>query len=184
MAERVTARDIEQQNFGRKLRGYDPEEVTLFLRSIAGEVERLNLEHARLAEENGRLQEELTALRSRDETLQKTLVTAQSVADELRRQADRQAEAIVAEARARAEQAVAEAQARRIALEGQIEELRGERQRFERRLKQTIDEHLALLDRPAGREANEGERRAGREGLDGERRLPHERGERGAPGAG
>lgn len=147
MAERLTAMDIEQQVFARRLRGLDPDEVSLFLRAVAGEVERLNLDQARLAEENGQLQAELAELRGREKTLQHTLVTAQGVADELRRQADRQAELILAEARLRGERVVAEAQARLLALEARVEALKLERQRFERRLRQTIDEHLGLLDR-------------------------------------
>ena len=55
MSSRLTAMDIEKQEFGRRLRGYDPEEVRLYLRSVAEEVERLNLENGRLLEEIGEL---------------------------------------------------------------------------------------------------------------------------------
>ena len=37
------------------VRVFDPEEVTLYLKSISDEIERLNLDNARLLEENGRL---------------------------------------------------------------------------------------------------------------------------------
>ena len=37
MSSRMTAMDIESQAFHRKLRGYDPEEVDLFLTSVSDE---------------------------------------------------------------------------------------------------------------------------------------------------
>ena len=55
MSDRITAMDVEGQRFNRKVRGFDPEEVTLYLRSVAEEIERLNLDNAKLLEENGRL---------------------------------------------------------------------------------------------------------------------------------
>ena len=55
MSERVTAREVERQQFKRKVRGFDPEEVQLYLFSVSEEIERLNLENGRLLEENGRL---------------------------------------------------------------------------------------------------------------------------------
>ena len=38
--------DVEQQEFTRKVRGYDTDEVKLFLRSVSEEIERLNLDNA------------------------------------------------------------------------------------------------------------------------------------------
>ena len=48
MSTRLTAMDIEKQGFSRKLRGFDPDEVQLFLRAVAEEIERVNLENAKL----------------------------------------------------------------------------------------------------------------------------------------
>ena len=55
MANRLTAMEIEKQEFRRKLRGCDPEEVQLYLEAVAAEVERLNLENAEFHEELGLL---------------------------------------------------------------------------------------------------------------------------------
>ena len=51
VSARLTAMDIEQQEFTRKVRGYDPDEVKLFLKSVAEEIERINLENATVREE-------------------------------------------------------------------------------------------------------------------------------------
>ena len=42
---RLTAMEIEKQDFRRKVRGYDPDDVQMYLRSVAEEVERLHLEN-------------------------------------------------------------------------------------------------------------------------------------------
>ena len=84
MSERITAMDVERQQFKRKVRGFDPEEVTLFLRSVSGEIERLNLENATLLEENGRLKAAVKDHATREQTLQQTLVTAQKMSEELK----------------------------------------------------------------------------------------------------
>lgn len=39
MSTRLTAMDIEKQVFTRKMRGFDPDEVQLFLRAVAEEIE-------------------------------------------------------------------------------------------------------------------------------------------------
>ena len=57
MADRITAMDVEKQEFTRKVRGYDPDEVRIFLSAVAEEVGRLNLENADLRDQMGRLQQ-------------------------------------------------------------------------------------------------------------------------------
>ena len=47
MSTRLTAMDVAKQDFTRKMRGFDPDEVTLFLKAVAEEIERLNLDRAR-----------------------------------------------------------------------------------------------------------------------------------------
>ena len=78
-SSRMTPMDVEKQEFSRKMRGYDPDEVRLYLKSIAEELERLNLEQAAVLEEKGEQKRQLKDLRSREQMLQKTLVTAQKL---------------------------------------------------------------------------------------------------------
>ena len=110
MSSRLTAMEIESQSFARKLRGYDPSDVDLFLRSVSEEVQRLAMENGQLREESGRLKEELKGVRAREESLQKTLVTAQRVSDEMRERAGKERELIVQEARMRADGMLKDAQ--------------------------------------------------------------------------
>ena len=79
MGSRVTALEIEEQEFGRRLRGYDVQEVKLYLQSVAEEIERLNLENGNMREQAGQIRDELERARSREVSLQQTLITAQRV---------------------------------------------------------------------------------------------------------
>lgn len=146
MSTRLTAMDIEKQEFTRKMRGYDPDEVQLFLRAVAEEIERVNLENATLTEESGVLRSRLEDFRDRERTLQETLVTAQLMSAELKQRSKAEAELLVKEARFKAERLLEQAQDQLHALENEIGRLRLEKDAFENRLRAAIDEHLALLD--------------------------------------
>jgi cell division initiation protein len=148
---RLTAMEIEQQEFRSKIRGYDPEEVRLYLRSVAEEVERLNLENGQLREELGQGRRALEEFRSREQALQQTLVTAQSMTGEMKEQAKVEADLVISRARMSAERMLQQAQDQLARLEAEIGRCKLERDLFERRLRSTIEEHLTLLDqRKAG----------------------------------
>lgn len=146
MSTRLTAMDIEKQDFARKMRGYDPDEVQLFLRAVAEEIERVNLENATLREENGALHQRLDDFVDRERTLQETLVTAQRMSADLKDRSKQEADLLVKEARVKAERVLDQSQDQLQALENEIGRLRLERDAFENRLRAAIDEHLALLD--------------------------------------
>lgn len=162
MSSRLTAMDVENQEFRRKMRGYDPEEVDLFLTSVSDEVERLNLERSEMLEERGRLRKELEGVRTREEALQKTLVTVQKMTEEMKQRAEKEGELIVQEARLRADRILKDAQDRLSRLETDISRSELERVSFERRLRGMLEQHVALLDM----------RREAREELDNLRVLP------------
>src|SRR5262245_63936720 len=75
MSDRMTAMDVERQEFHSRVRGYDKEEVRMFLRAVAEEFGRLHLENGMLREEIGHLKLTVEDLRSRERALQDTLVT-------------------------------------------------------------------------------------------------------------
>ena len=110
MTDRLTAMDVEKQEFKRKVRGFDPEEVRYYLKSVADEIERLNLENGQLREDAGRLKKERDEIQNREVVLQKTLVTAQKMSDDLKERAQGQAELLVRDARMKAERLLQDAQ--------------------------------------------------------------------------
>lgn len=143
---RLTAMDVEQQEFTRKVRGYDTDEVKLYLRSVAEELERLNLDNASVREELGQLRERLEDYRQRERMLQDTLLTAQRMADEHRENSRVESELLIKEARIKAERLLEQAQDQLATLESEIAQAKLERDVFENRLRSAVQEHLSLLE--------------------------------------
>jgi cell division initiation protein len=146
MSTRLTAMDIEKQEFARKMRGYDPEEVKMYLHAVAEEIERVNLENATLREENGALTQRIDDFKDRERSLQETLVVAQRMSADLKDRSKQEADLLVKEARVKAERLLEQAQDQLQALENEIGRLRLEKDAFENRLRAGIEEHLSLLD--------------------------------------
>lgn len=146
MNDRLTAMDVEKQEFAARVRGYDREEVRMFLRTVAEELGRLHLENGVLREEIGRLKESFDDLKARDRMLQETLVTAQGMAVDLRDRSNRDAEIIIKEARSKAERILEDAHGEVEHIESETSRAKLERDAFENRLRSCIEEHLALLD--------------------------------------
>jgi cell division initiation protein len=138
--------DVERQEFSRRLRGFDVDEVRLFLQSVSEEIQRLHLENGKLLEDAGQLRQEVEALRSRERLLQQTLISAQRLAEELKEKARGERELLLQEARLEAEEILRQAREQRASLEGEISRAVLERETLESRLRSVIQQHLTLLD--------------------------------------
>ena len=146
MSNRMTAMESEGQDFPHKIRGFDPEEVRLYLRSVAAEIERLNLDNGTLREEIGRLKEQVGEHRDRERSLRETLVTAQEMASGLKEKSRTESDLMIKEARIKSERMIERAQDQLTRIEAEISRAKLERDLFENRLRSTIEEHEALLD--------------------------------------
>lgn len=146
MSSRIVAMDVENQEFSSRLRGYDPEEVRLYLRSVAEEIERLTLENGTLREETGALKQRLEEFRDRERSLQETLITAQKMAQDLKEKSRTESDLMLKEARLKTERILEQAQDQLARIEAEIGRAKLERDAFENRLRNTIEEHLSLLD--------------------------------------
>ncbi len=126
-----TAVDIRNQRFRSRWRGFDPEEVILFLNVVADEVERLTQTIRQLEHDNRVLQDQLEEYRERERHIRNTLVAAQQSADRIRQQAQQEAELIVREAEFRRDQILTAAQAQIQKVYQEMEQLWLEYQRFQ-----------------------------------------------------
>ncbi len=99
---KITPLDIQQMVFRIKIRGYDREEVNRFLEEVAQTVESLNRDNVALHERVVFMEQQVAELKRTETTLSNTLVSAQSLADDVKRNAQRDAELIVKEAELKA----------------------------------------------------------------------------------
>jgi cell division initiation protein len=99
---KITPLDIQQMVFQVKLRGYDSEEVNRFHEEISQTVEMLNRDNAMSRDRIESLEQQVSELKRTETTLSNTLISAQSLADDVKRSAQRDAELIVKEAELKA----------------------------------------------------------------------------------
>jgi cell division initiation protein len=91
--------EIHNQQFKKALRGFDQEEVKEFLEIIAEDYEALFVENAQLKEAIQRLEHELGKYRKIEESINNSLILAQQTADNIKTNAQLEAEKLITDAR-------------------------------------------------------------------------------------
>ena len=143
---RLTPLDVQQRQFTQRLRGVDPHEVRQFLELCADEMEELVRETIALKEEVRARDAVIADTRDRERALQEALVSAQRLAEEMKDQARKEAEIILAEAELQGERIVQDAHARRAGLLEELADLRRQKVSVETELRATLESHLRLLE--------------------------------------
>ncbi len=105
----LTPLDVRRYEFGKTLRGYDPDHVDKFRDEVAAELERLTRLNLELESKARGFHDQLKAFRDRDKALNDALVHAQQLRGEIREQAERESALILREAQAQGEKIVADA---------------------------------------------------------------------------
>ncbi|REE92964.1 cell division initiation protein [Paenibacillus taihuensis] len=141
----LTPLDIHNKEFGRRLRGYDEDEVNEFLDQVIKDYEALIRENKEIQNQALALQEKLNHFANIEETLSKTIIVAQEAADEVRGNAKKEAQLIVKEAEKNADRIINESlnKSRKIALE--VEELRKQASIYRARFRTLVEAQLDLL---------------------------------------
>ena len=105
----ITPLDIEEKRFSRKrMNGYSVEEVDDFLDELAVDYAKNYKEVSELSAKVEELTKSLAHYKTIEDTLQNTLVMAQSTAEETKKLAKQQADQIIAEAQVTAQKEVDE----------------------------------------------------------------------------
>jgi DivIVA domain-containing protein len=118
----LTPLDVRQQEFRRRLRGYEPAEVEDFRLRVADELERVIRERSVLEERLDALTEQLRVFRERERAMNEALVAAQQLRQETRAAAEREGQVIIREAEAEAKRLVEEARTTETNVRGKITE--------------------------------------------------------------
>ena len=142
---KLTPLDIQQQQFTMRFRGFDVREVDLFLEQMANTFEQLQRDNETLKEEVLRLRRESHGLRKREETFKRAMLHSQKVLENMKDNAEKQAELIVAEAEIKADKIIHHAQGRLNRLQEDITELKRQRVQIEVEINAIIEAHAKLL---------------------------------------
>ena len=143
---RLSALEIQNHRFATKLRGVDPAEVEIFLRLVADDFESLVRECDGLREKVRLLETRVEDLSANEHALRETLVTAQSLTEDLKRTAVKESELMISEAEVKGEKILDAAHRRAAKLAEDIRELKALRGRLGAAIRATLDTHLALLE--------------------------------------
>ena len=136
----LTPLDVRRYEFGKALRGYDPERVDQFREQVAEELERLSRVNQELEAKAKGFHEQLRAFRERDKALNDALISAQQLRAEIREQAEREAQLILREARAEAERL-------QETMKAELRDLRDELQNLERARRSYLAQLRVLVER-------------------------------------
>ena len=142
----ITPIEIQNKEFRRAFRGYSEDEVDDFLKIVTEDFESLYKENMDLKEKVNLYQEQVSRYKSIEETLNATLITAQSAAEDTCVAANKKAKIIVEEAQLQSKHIIDETNNRILELKKEYDNLVREFKVFRNRFKSFIQEELDTLD--------------------------------------
>ena len=142
----LTPLDIENKKFSKQMMsGYSVDEVDEFLDEITADYEKLYKESAEAKNKIEDMQEDMAKYKNIENTLNNTLIMAQTAADDVKNLAKQQAEAILNEAQANAKQAVAELEQDIVMKQKELEDLQKQFDVYKAKMESLLISQLELL---------------------------------------
>ncbi|MEJ2040158.1 MAG: DivIVA domain-containing protein [Desulfosarcinaceae bacterium] len=142
----ITPLDIQQQQFKVRFRGFDIREVDRFLEQVAEALTSLQNDNNNLREEIRRLRLESQAYKEREETFKRAMLNSQKVLEQMKDNARKSAEIIIADAEVKAEKILNRAHNRLSQIHEDISELKRQRMQIEVQIRSVIEAHSKLLE--------------------------------------
>ncbi|MGD9364209.1 MAG: DivIVA domain-containing protein [Desulfobacteraceae bacterium] len=142
----LTPLDIQQQQFRVRFRGFDIREVDRFLEQVAEAFTALQSENKSLREDVRRLKHETQGYKEREETFKRAMLNSQKVLEQMKDNARKSAEVIIADAEVKAEKVLNRAHNRLSQLHEDITELKRQRMQIEVQIRSVIESHSKLLE--------------------------------------
>ena len=142
----ITPMDIENKEFKKGFRGYNEEEVDEFLDIVKEDFENLYRENLDLKEKLKLYQEQVSRYKSIEETLNATLITAQTAAEDTCSAANKKAKIIVEEAELKSKQIIEDCKERIIELQNQYDNLVKEFKIFRNKFKSLLEDEIKSID--------------------------------------
>ena len=142
----LTPLDVRRYDFGRAIRGYSPARVDQFRDQVAEEMERLTRINQDLDSKARSFHEQLRAFRERDKALNDALIAAQQLRDDVRAQAEREAQLIIREAQAEGERIIEAAKADVRRMEEELDTLDRSRRTYLAQMRTLIARQLSEVE--------------------------------------
>ena len=149
----LTPLDVRKKrgDFGKGLRGYDPQEVDSFLELVAERMEVLVKENLAFQGEIDQLGEKVVVQEGREQAVQDALVTAQELRQDMKKQARREAKLVEREARGRIKVMIAESEKLLTEHHNALQELERQRERFLKAFRTLLERELDTVEVEFGR---------------------------------
>ncbi|MCI8833144.1 MAG: DivIVA domain-containing protein [Clostridia bacterium] len=146
----ITPLDIENKKFSKQvLNGYSVEEVDDFLDELTAEYEKIYKEATENRGRTEKLSNDLNRYQSIESTLQNTLLMAQTTADEVKKTAQKQADAIIAEAQIKAKEALKNVEGEIILKQKELDDLQKQFDIYKAKMESLLISQLELLKESA-----------------------------------
>ena len=138
----LTPMDIRNTEFKKGFRGYNEEEVDMFMDKIVADYEKQYRENIELKEKLNTINDRLESYSEMEKTLQSTLIVAQRTSEDIVTNARKEAELIIREAEEKRKSIMNQANTDVI---DQIEELRKQLQIFKTRYRTFLEAELESI---------------------------------------
>ena len=152
---KISPIEIRQQEFTKKMRGFDPDEVQNFLESLAEEFEKLNTENESLKIELESLTEQVNEYKKIEQNLQATLLKAQENSAKSMEATKKQTSLMIKEAELKASQIVEKARESTNDIRNAVVNLREEKDLILAKLKAIVSSQANLLELKVERAGDE-----------------------------
>lgn len=149
----ITPLDVRKKrgDFGKGLRGYDPQEVDTFLELVAERMEVLVKENLAFRGMIEGLEEKVVSHQGREQAIQDALVTAQELRQDVKKQASREAKLLEREAQGRVDLMIGESEKLLAEHRGTLQELERQRERFLKAFRTLLERELDTVEVEFGR---------------------------------
>lgn len=158
---KISPLEIRQQEFTKKMRGFDPDEVQNFLESLADEVQKINEDNESLKSEVEALTEQINEYKKIEKNLQDTLLKAQENSTKSLEAAKKQTSLMLKEAELKAAQIIEKARENTNDIRNAVVNLREEKDLIIAKLKAIVNSQANLLElkvERAGEEKSSGKK--------------------------
>ncbi len=143
---RLTPLEIRKQEFGKSMRGYNPEEVRAFLETIADQVDIIQKEVNKFSEKVVNLEARLSDFQMMEKTLKETLMKAEESSKRARDDSRREADIIIREAEVKAQRVISDAHITVERLKSEVYMLQNRRDAFIKKLKYLLQSQTELIE--------------------------------------